>query len=93
MLLRSGEVAKLHLRDVDTQLPRPYLRVLAGAAKGNRPRVVPLWWDAGRPDGLEGRAGRVGARPDEPFVASQRPGRVGTALSRHTLRKRFHTGL
>ena len=45
--LRASEIAQLHISEVFTQLPRPHLRIRAGAAKGNWPRVVPLWWDAG----------------------------------------------
>jgi len=92
--LRASEIAQLQLNDVHTELPRPHLRIRAGAAKGNRPRVVPLWWDAGTlADITAWQAERLeqGAKPDEPLVASQRPGRLGTTLSRHTLRKRFRT--
>jgi len=82
------------MRDVHTVVPRPHLRIRAGAAKGNRPRVVPLWWDAGTLDDItawQKERLEQGAKPDEPFGSSQRPGRLGEALSRHTLRKRFRT--
>ncbi len=45
--LRASEIAQLQVGDVRTELPRPHLRIRAGAAKGGRPRIVPLWWDAG----------------------------------------------
>jgi len=92
--LRASEIAQLWMGDVHTELPRPHLRIRSGAAKGNRPRVVPLWWDAGTlADITAWQKERLDqeAEPDEPLVASQRPGRVGTTLSRHTLRKRFRT--
>jgi len=92
--LRVSEMAQLCIQDVDTQLPRPHLRIRAGAAKGNRPRVVPLWWDAGTLADLAAwKVERVeqGGLPEDPFLASQRPDRLGTPLSRHTLRKRFRT--
>ena len=92
--LRASEIAQLHIDEAFTQLPRPHLRVRAGAAKGNRPRVVPLWWDAGTLADLTAwKMERIeqGAKSDEPLVASQRADRLGTRLSRHTLRKRFRT--
>jgi integrase len=77
------------------ELRRPHLRIRNGAAKGGRPRTVPLWWDAGTLADLAGwkqdRLGQ-GTGGKEAFVASQRPGRAaGMPLSRHTLRKRFRT--
>src|SRR5690606_25415728 len=45
--LRASEIAHLQVGDVRTELPRPHLRIRAGAAKGGKPRIVPLWWDAG----------------------------------------------
>ena len=93
--LRASEVAQLRLGDVHEHLPRPHLRIRSGAAKGNRPRVVPLWWDAGTyADIAAWKEHRVeqGAKAEDPLVASGRPGReTGQPLSRHTLRKRFRT--
>ena len=92
--LRASEIAKLRVADVYTGLPRPHLKIRTGAAKGGRPRTVPLWWDAGTlTDLVAWKAERLRqTAPDPaPFVASLRPGRVGTRLSRHTLRKRFRT--
>ena len=63
-------------------------------AKGGYPRIVPLWWDAGTLEDIKSwKAERSTAddSPNKPFVASLRPGREGTSLSRHTLRKRFRT--
>jgi integrase len=92
--LRASEIAKLRVGDVHAELPRPHLRIQAGAAKGGRPRYVPLWWDAGTLADIAAWATvrrDVGASADDPLVGSLRPGRAGTPLSRHTLRKRFRT--
>jgi integrase len=92
--LRASEIAKLCVGDVHGELPRPHLRIRAGSAKGGRPRYVPLWWDAGTLADIAARATTRrddGALDGDPLVASLRPGRAGTALSRHTLRKRFRT--
>ena len=93
--LRASEIAKVQVADVRVELPRPHLRIRSGAAKGGRPRTVPLWWDgATLADVAAWRQQRLleGADAAEAFVASLRPGRTaGTALSRHTLRKRFRT--
>jgi integrase len=45
--LRASEIAKLQIGDVRTEATRPQIRIRNGAAKGGRPRMVPLWWDAG----------------------------------------------
>jgi hypothetical protein len=37
----------VQLGDMHVQMPRPHLRIRASAAKGGKPRMVPLWWDAG----------------------------------------------
>ncbi len=92
--LRVSEIADLHLSDVRLDISRPHLRIRRGAAKGGRPRIVPLWWDAGTlQDLVRWKQERLqqGAQPEDVFVASLRPGRRGTPLSRHTLRKRFRT--
>jgi integrase len=55
---------------------------------------MPLWWDAGTlVDPAAWRAQRVidGAGDRDPLVVTPRGKRRGTALSRHTLRKRFRT--
>ena len=44
--LRASEIANLQMDDVRTELARPHLRIRAGASKGGRSRIVPLWWDA-----------------------------------------------
>ena len=92
--LRATEVARVRISDVRVELPRPHLRIRVGAAKGGRSRTVPLWWDAGTLEDVTAwkklRLDR-GADADEAFIASLRPGRIGTPLSRHTLRKRFRT--
>ena len=93
--LRASEIARLRVADVRVELPRPHLRIRRGAAKGGRPRMVPLWWDSGTLADLadwKSERLRQGAGAEEVFVASQRPGRAaGMPLSRHTLRKRFRT--
>ncbi len=121
--LRVSEIARLQIPDVRVEVSRPHLRIRRGAAKGGRPRIVPLWWDAGTlADLSDWKSERLGQPPErrfvsqaesgvvrpshaiqaaagiyrrtpaaEPFVACLRPGRQGTPLSRHTLRKRFRT--
>ena len=93
--LRASEIAKLQVADVLVELPRPHLRIRSGAAKGGRPRTVPLWWDGSTlADVAAWKQQRLleGAVAAEAFVASLRPGRTaGIPLSRHTLRKRFRT--
>ncbi len=92
--LRASEIAQLRLADVRTELARPHLRIRNGASKGGRPRMVPLWWDAGTLADLSAwkseRLGQ-GVGADQSFVASMRPGRSGRPFSRYTLRKRFRT--
>jgi integrase len=92
--LRASEIAELRLCDVRTELARPHIRIRNGASKGGRPRIVPLWWDAGTLEDLAAckseRIG-VGAGHDEPLLASLVPGRAVQPFSRHTLRKRFRT--
>jgi integrase len=40
--VRASEIAHLQLADVKVEMPRPHLRIRASAAKGGRPRTVPL---------------------------------------------------
>lgn len=92
--LRASEIAQLQVGDVRVELARPHLRIRAGAAKGGRPRIVPLWWDAGTLADLvawKTQRQSQGAQPQDVFLVSARPGRSGQAFSRHTLRKRFRT--
>ena len=92
--LRVSEIASLRISDVRIETRRPHLRIRRGAAKGGKPRMVPLWWDAGTLDDLQKwkqfRVGQGGGS-DECFVGSLCEKRRGTRLSRHTLRKRFLT--
>jgi integrase len=84
----------LHVADVRTELARPHIRIRNGASKGGRPRIVPLWWDAGTLEDLTAWKTdriRAGAEYDDPFLASLIPGRLVKTFSRHTLRKRFRT--
>ena len=92
--LRVSEIANLQVADVRTEVSRPHLRIRRGASKGGRPRMVPLWWDAGTLEDLrQWKAERVrcGAGEHDPFLASVRNGGGAEPLSRHTLRKRFRT--
>jgi integrase len=92
--LRASEIAQLQVGDVHVQLPRPHLRIRASAAKGGKPRMVPLWWDAGTLEDLsQWRAVRLegGMRATDPFISSAKPDRERIVYSRHTLRKRFRT--
>ncbi|MEW4451985.1 site-specific integrase [Bremerella sp. JC817] len=89
--LRVSEIGSLRLRDVYLVRPRPHIRIPRGAAKGGKPRTVPLWWDAGTLADLtawkEQRLAE-GAKETDALIASRRH---GGALSRYTLRKRFLT--
>ena len=63
-------------------------------AKGQKARIVPLWWDAATLSELAAwkreREGQ-GARPSDPLVCCLWPRRFGQRLTRHTLRERFRT--
>lgn len=88
--LRASEIAQLEVADLRVESERPHLRIRRGASKGGKPRVVPLWWDAGTLEDLTAwKVHRLasGPEPDAPCVNN----RCGTQLSRHTLRKRFRT--
>jgi integrase len=92
--LRASEIASLQIDDVRVGIARPHLGIRRGAAKGGRPRTVPLWWDAGTlSDVTAWKAERAdqGAVAYAPFLDSHRPGREPSPLSRHTFRKRFRT--
>jgi integrase len=92
--LRASEIAHLTMADVRVELPRPHLRIRASAAKGGRPRTVPLWWDAGTLEDLAAwRTDRLarGTKQSSPFACSWQVGRDQLTYSRHTLRKRFRT--
>src|SRR6478672_13499619 len=70
--LRASEIAKLQVGDVRTEAARPHIRIRNGAAKGGRPRMVPLWWDGGTLEDLKAwKAERLddGADHDDQFVA------------------------
>src|SRR6186997_3311433 len=70
--LRASEIAKLQICDVLTEATPPYIPIRNGAAKGRRPRMVPLWWDAGTLEDLRAwKASRLdsGAEYDAQFVA------------------------
>jgi integrase len=92
--LRASEIGGLRLGDVRVDVGRPHILVRAQHAKLNRPRRVPLWWDAGTlADLIEWRDDRYrqGARPNDPFICSLQRATYGVPLNRHVLRRRFHT--
>jgi integrase len=92
--LRASEIGGLTLGDVRVGISRPHLLVRAEHAKLNRPRRVPLWWDAGTLADLSAWLDYrydQGARRDDPFVCSLQTATFGQPLNRHVLRRRFHT--
>ena len=92
--MRVSEIANLQVGDARTEVSRPHLRIRRGASKGERSRMVPLWWDSGTLEDLrrwKTERVRVGAAEHDPFLASVRTGGGTKPLSRHTLRKRFRT--
>ncbi len=86
--LRASEIAHLQLADVRLEASRPHIRIRAGAAKGGKPRTVPLWWDAGTIEDLKAWKADRKDVPCSPFVA---PLHANKPFSRHTLRKRYRT--
>ena len=86
--LRVSEIAGLQLDDVVVDVARPHLRLRRETTKGKKPRMVPLWWDAGTlADLVAWKAERVGARSAWPRpIRLQRPG----ASSRPRLAARCH---
>jgi integrase len=70
------------------------LRLRRETTKGKRPRMVPLWWDAGTlADLAEWKAERIehGAECGDAFVCSVQAHRQGMPLQRHAIRRRFLT--
>jgi integrase len=83
--LRVSEIAGLQLDDVVVDVARPHLRLRRETTKGKRPRMVPLWWDAGTlADLVPWKAGRMqqGAGGQDPFGCSVQAHRRGEALQR-----------
>jgi integrase len=71
---------------------RPHLRLRRETTKGNRPRCVPLWWDADTLQDLRAwkvERERKGAPGQAPFVCSVQAHRPGQPLQRHAIRRRF----
>lgn len=61
--LRASEIAQLQLGDVRSEAARRHIRIRNGAATGGRPRMVPLWWDAGTLEDLRAwKAARLDIR-------------------------------
>jgi integrase/recombinase XerD len=92
--LRVSEITSLRIGDVRTEHARPHLRIRRGAAKGGRPRTVPLWWDKGTLDDLAAwKANRIahGGNVADPFLVPGKATAESRTFSRHTLRKRFRT--
>ncbi len=92
--LRASEIAGLWMADVITDTARPHLRIRAECAKLNRPRRVPLWWDAGTLEDIAAwKAHRraEGACANDPFICSLQRATLGEPLNRHVLRRRFVT--
>jgi integrase len=85
---KSREIANLRNGDLRTEGTRPHIRIRVGAAKGGRPRMVPLWWDAGTLEDLRAWKRDCGGEVEEPFIA---PLHDEKPFSRHTLRKRNRT--
>ena len=74
--------------DDRSELTRPHIRIRNGASKGWRPRIVPLWWDAGILEYLvvwKAKRLRAGAEYDKPFLASLIPVRAVKTFLRHTM--------
>jgi integrase len=92
--LRASEIGGLTLGDVRVGIARPHLQVRAEHAKLNRPRRIPLWWDAETLADLSAWLDYrhdQSARCDDPFVCSLETATLGQPLNRHVLRRRFHT--
>jgi len=92
--LRASEIGGLTLGDVRVGIVRPHLLVRAEYAKRNRPRRVPLWWDAGTLADLSAWLDYrydQGAGRHDPLVCSLQAATFGQPLNRHVLRRRFHT--
>lgn len=90
--LRVTEICRLRLGDVRLGIRRPYIHVRKQAAKGKRPRRVPLWWDRGTLADLEAwKAERKaqGAGLTDYFVCAQSKAALGNQLVRQAGRKRF----
>ena len=90
--LRASEISRLRLIDVSVSVRRPHLRIRKNAAKGQRPRTIPLWWDAATLADISGwkmQRERHHASKEDPLVCSMRSDALGCPLNRHVLRKRF----
>lgn len=91
--LRVSEIRALRLGDVHLG-GRPHLRIGPEGAKGQKPRTVPLWWDANTLADLSAwkqERENHGARPSDPLICCLWPTRLGQRLIRHTIRERFRS--
>ena len=71
--LRVSEIAPLQISDVIVGIRRPHIRLRREITKGNRPRQVPLWWDAGTLADLVAWTSKRSddqAKRAEPFICS-----------------------
>jgi len=91
--LRRREAAGLSLGDLCLSGPKPAISVPKEVAKGRRPRVVPLYWDAGTLADLrawyEYRKAH-GATADSPFLCSLS---TGKGLIPDVLARRWRTAI
>lgn len=90
--LRASEISQLRLSDISVSVRRPHLRIRKKVGKGQRPRIVPLWWDAATlADVAAWKERRLGndAGKEDPLICSMRSDALGRPLNRHVLRKRF----
>lgn len=90
--LRASEIAQLRIGDIHLGGDNPYINVRKAIAKYNRPRRIPLTWDAGTFADLlawitERKA--QGAKAKDLVVCSQAVTSFGNPLDRFNIRKRF----
>ncbi len=92
--MRVSEIAALRVGDLCLGGGRPHIRIGSEGAKGGKPRVVPLWWDAGTLGDLSDwklEREHCGATRSDPLVCCLWPSQFGRRLARHTIRERFRT--
>lgn len=94
--LRVSEIVGLKLANVKFAGNRPHIYVPAVIAKRNRPRKVPLWWDAATLADLEAwkkERSNQDAAAGDPFVCSLSNGTWGKALSVRNAQARFKASI
>ncbi len=94
--LRVSEIVGLKMANVKITGKRPHLYIPAAIAKRNKPRKVPLWWDAGTLADLDSwkkeRSGQEAASGD-PFICSLSKGTWGKPLSVRNAQARFKASI